>query len=1300
MKKHQFNEKIREFTNQYSLTKTIRMELVPYNDDAKNLIHNYKSGCENGISKGKKFANNYVIVKKILDDYYRSQINENLSVINLNDDKKIENAFDLFVNNKIDKNNKQFENSLKNLRIIIASALKPIKEIKYEKLINLYEENGEKTCELIKFIKQNEKLSEQDKEEYINSVSLFNSFVGYFSGYKENRNNMFSEKAEITAISNRLINENMILYLENCLKLEKIKNNAEDLYHELGDILKEFMLPIHYSMLLTQDKIKKYNKLIGHDAGDKFVKGCNQLINEYRLKYPEKKKNIPFLNQLYNQILFRDIETQNVIEKISTDKELFEIINIYIENTLDDYLRTADNLFYDKTLFSDIYFLPNKFSSLSTILFESENRAYSILKRKLAENNFDISKPVNINDIENNFKIDVYKILKCKYDQIILEIKKNIETIKPILLLEKLDDDKSVPKIDDVNDKGGIGFQQIAIIQNLFNSIIELNRFMQLFALELNGQKVEIENKNLDFYYQYEKICELNKNFTLYLKTKDYLTKKPYSNDKIRLFFDNNSYFLNGFVESKTDTSDHGTQYGGYLFRKRNSFGEYDYFLGCSKNAKLFREHLVSSISEGDKSEFERFYYYQLKTQTIYNNYKNQNGESYEIDKQKLKDAILDATKKCGLPFNYEKEDTPTNYLKKIENENPSLFKLVISNENVIQLQLSIINNLKTVFGKYVSKVPALKDIIDKEYKLLKDFNDDIQIVSSNKIIYYAPVSQKELEELQTQNEDSKKIAKFYLFKIQNKDLKDKSKRTNKTGTDNLHTMYFKALMSENQYTFDIGAGMVFFREQNYTGKKITHDKNKPIKNKTCGYTKKESVFAYEIIKDERYFKDKFFLHLSLSINYTKPSLKISDLNTKVNKFLYKNRNEITIMGIDRGERNLIYLTIIDLKGNIILQKSMNELVYNVKTDRTEFQVHKNYHTMLNNRVKERDLAKKSWGVIDSIKELKEGYLSQVVHEIILLMMRYNSIIVMEDLNPNFKHSRISIDSQIYQKFEKALIDKLGYLVLKRNEIVDGEIIEKGNILNGFQLACPVPAIKDMKNQNGFIFYVWPQYTSKIDPVSGFVSMFDTSEKNIDGYISFFKKFSAIKYNGQDFEFYIDDYQLFFDKKNKMPLNKFVLTSKGTKWINVKTNGKWESIPTEPTKELLKLFENRIDINGDIRAQITENKMSSEFYYNLTLIFKNIVQLRNSKTGDASVDYILSPYLLEDGTTFNSLELKEKVQNGKDVTLPIDADANGAYHIALKGLMALETITEDGKIKISNKNTDWFEFIQKKKYKN
>ena len=103
---------------------------------------------------------------------------------------------------------------------------------------------------------------------------------------------------------------------------------------------------------------------------------------------------------------------------------------------------------------------------------------------------------------------------------------------------------------------------------------------------------------------------------------------------------------------------------------------------------------------------------------------------------------------------------------------------------------------------------------------------------------------------------------------IQNKDLKDKSNRKNKSGIDNLHTLYFKTLMSEHQHTFDIGAGMVFFREKNYRGKKIIHQRNKPIQNKTPNYPKLESLFEYDIVKDKRYFENKFFLHLSMMIRY------------------------------------------------------------------------------------------------------------------------------------------------------------------------------------------------------------------------------------------------------------------------------------------------------------------------------------------------------------------------------------------------------------------------------------------------
>lgn len=1292
-------ENFNDFVGLFSLTKTIRMELVPYNENAKHLVCDIQTDSDNAIERARTFANNYVIVKKILDNYYRQEINNKLLNYNLNVDNKIGKAFDLFLANKTTKETKLFDTILKDLRGQVVNELKSIKEIKYDNLINLHDVNGEKTCLLIELIKKDKSLSESEKEKKINAIKTFDKFAGFFSGYKENRNNMFSDKTEMTAIANRLINENMIFYFENCFKLEKIKNYALDLYNALCEILHDFVCPTNYGKLITQDAIEGYNTLIGHSFADKYSKGCNQIINEYRINHPDLKKHIPFLNRIYNQILFRDKKIENNSNEIITDKELFERIDSYTRYSLSDYLQSVDSLFNDRDLFSEIYFLPNKLNILSQILFEKERNSFSILKKKLAEKNIDSSIPVTLENISLVCSLDVYEILKCKYDQISSAIKTNLEHLKPILLLDKLNDDRSVPKLGAEYDKGGLGFQQIGIIQHFFNSVIELNRFVQLFSLELNGKEVEIENKNFDFYHRYCLINEFKDDFSIYLKVKDYLTRKPYSNDKVRVYFENNSYFLNGFVESRTEKSDHGTQYGGYLFRKLNSSGDYDYFLGCSKNAKLFREHLASSVSENDKSTYERFYYYQLKTQTIYYNYRNEQGETYEIEKQKLKDVILQATKENGRLFEYDDKDTPTNYLNKIERENQSLYKAIIENENVKQLQLSIIKNLKFAFEKYVSKVPALKDILDKDYQFLKDFNDDIQEVSNNKIIYYAPVSQQEWESVLNFTEDSSDKGKFYLFKIQNKDLKDKSNRKNKSGIDNLHTLYFKTLMSEHQHTFDIGAGMVFFREKNYRGKKIIHQRNKPIQNKTPNYSKLESLFEYDIVKDKRYFENKFFLHLSMMINYSKSSLRMADLNTKVNKFIYNNKDSINIMGIDRGERNLIYITIIDQKGNILLQKTMNNLTYMVKNAEADFFVNKDYHKLLSNRVKERDVAKKNWGTIDSIKELKEGYLSQVVHEIVLLMMRYNAIIVMEDLNPNFKRSRINIESQIYQKFEKALTDKLNYLVLKKDEVIDGKKIVKGDVQNGLQLTCPVPAIKDMKNQNGFIFYVWPQYTSQIDPITGFVSLFDTRAKNIEGYLSFFKKFSAIRFNGEDFEFTVDNYQQFCNQKDVMPFNSFVITSRGVRLIKVKKGSRWETITVEPTKQLYQLFENKIDIYGDIRAQITDVNMSSDFYYELMLIFKSIVQLRSSKSGDSSIDYILSPILLDDGTTFDSYQQKILEENGERALLPIDADANGAYHIALKGLMALDTITSDGKIKISNKNSDWFMFIQKKDYK-
>ena len=70
--------------------------------------------------------------------------------------------------------------------------------------------------------------------------------------------------------------------------------------------------------------------------------------------------------------------------------------------------------------------------------------------------------------------------------------------------------------------------------------------------------------------------------------------------------------------------------------------------------------------------------------------------------------------------------------------------------------------------------------------------------------------------------------------------------------------------------------------------------------------------------------------------------------------------------------------------------------------------MYKKVSTNLNfvEREKERDKARKSWKEVGKITDLKEGYLSLVVHEIADMVVKYNAIIAMEDLNYGFKRGR------------------------------------------------------------------------------------------------------------------------------------------------------------------------------------------------------------------------------------------------------------------------------------------------------
>ena len=78
---------------------------------------------------------------------------------------------------------------------------------------------------------------------------------------------------------------------------------------------------------------------------------------------------------------------------------------------------------------------------------------------------------------------------------------------------------------------------------------------------------------------------------------------------------------------------------------------------------------------------------------------------------------------------------------------------------------------------------------------------------------------------------------------------------------------------------------------------------------------------------------------------------------------------------------------VVDVHGNIREQRSFN--IVNGY----------DYQQKLKDREKSRDAARKNWEEIEKIKELKEGYLSMVIHYIAQLVVKYNAVVAMEDLN-------------------------------------------------------------------------------------------------------------------------------------------------------------------------------------------------------------------------------------------------------------------------------------------------------------
>ncbi len=763
----------------------------------------------------------------------------------------------------------------------------------------------------------------------------------------------------------------------------------------------------------------------------------------------------------------------------------------------------------------------------------------------------------------------------------------------------------------------------IETIKLLLDSFLSLYKFKESFC-----KYDDTEDIDLIFYGNLSELDFLNRITGVYNKVRNYITKKPYKLDKIKLNF-NCSTLLDGWdVNKEKDNL-------GVLMVKDGK-----YYLGI--------------MNKSDNKVFMN-----VESQKCADYYKKVNYKLLPGPNKMLPKVFL--SKKGIETFN------PTKKLIDKYNSGTHRKGDYFNKRDMEQL----IDYFKESINRHVDYSNfGFKFTNTEEYNDISEFYREVS--EQGYKITYTDIPCDYIEKLVNEG-------KLFLFQIYNKDFSSYS-----NGRKNLHTLYFEQLFSQQNLKDVVyklnGEAEVFLREKSIEYK-VTHPKNKAVQNKNIDNIKKESIFNYDLIKDKRFTEDQFEFHVPITINFKAYE---GLYNEKVNLEIV-NCKDNYVIGIDRGERNLIYINVVSEKKGLIEQLSLNDIIneYNGNTYRTD------YHSLLDKREKERDDARKSWGTIENIKELKEGYISQVVHKICELVEKYDAIIVMEDLNAGFKNSRVKVEKQVYQKFEKMLIDKLNLYINKKYEAN-----KEGGLLKGYQLTRPYQGDKYMSYQNGFIYYIGPWNTSKIDPTTGFVNLFRLSNyQSVESKQKFISKFDSIKYNRNE-----DIFEFAFDYKNfdygaTDYIGKWTIISYGKRILtfrNKEKNSTWDNVDKYPTLELKELLNDyNIDyITRNLKDEIL--KLNDRVFFDkLFNILKLILQMRNSIT-NSEVDYLISPVKNKNGKQYNSDDSKANCEN-----LPFDADSNGAFNIARKGLMIVDRIKKGVTDKLTIiSNQDWIEYAQ------
>lgn len=1251
-------KELKQFIGIYPVSKTLRFELRPV---GKTLEWIERNGI---LEKDERRANDYPKVKNLIDDFHKVCIHDSLKNVRF-DWQPLKKAIEENRKNNSEDAKKKLEKEQTIMRKQIKAA---IEKFRY------YNELTAPTPQNLLSDVFHEVYGDDDE-----SIKSFDRFSVYFRGFQENRKNIYSSEAISTGVPYRLVHDNFPKFLADIEVYDNIKTICPEIIEQIAAELKPFLggrkidsffRIDSYNDLLTQDSIEFFNQVIGgvSEEGKPKFRGINELTNLYRQQHPElgsKKKALTMI-PLFKQILSDRDTLSDIPQQIESEKQLIETITSF-HTHLTQYERNGEKVNILEELTSligkvgdynpDGIYISSKFlTGISQKIFGH----WSIINERLEKHA--IEKFGNIKGANNKKKIDNYLSKKAFC---LSELPFDEEHDVASLFSE-------LPHTLDSIQKSWIRFQEwcngesrqlfqnnpegTEIVKNLLDFMME---FMHKCSVLLAPEEYDVDK---DFYNEFMPLyAEYSNMVFLYNKVRNFLTKKLIDVKKYKLNFGVPS-LCDGWDLNKESTNKAillfkgGLSYLG-IMNARNILANVDKDnLNCKTYSKMIYKFLPGPNKMLPKVFFSK-----------------KGREMFTPSKMIVDIYESGAFKKNSPDFSKKKLHALIDFYKEAINKHEDWSK----------------------FGFIFSPTESYEDISSF-------FNE---IAKQSYVIRFTNIPDQQVNEWVENGQ-------LYLFQLYNKDYAEGSH-----GRKNLHTLYWENLFSlENLNNLVLklnGQAELFYRPQSIK-KTVTHKVGSKMLNRRdkSGMPIPEAIYhslyqyfngkkqeleltdiekayidkvivknvTHEITKDRRYTKPEFFFHVPITFNTNADGNDY--INEKVQEYI-KDNPDVNIIGIDRGERHLIYLTLINQRGEILKQKTFNTVG------------NYNYQAKLVQREQERDEARKSWQSIGKIKDLKEGFLSAVIHEIAKMMIEHNAIVVLEDLNFGFKRGRFKVERQVYQKFEKMLIDKLNYLSFK-----DCKADEDGGILRGYQLAQQFVSFQRLGKQSGFLFYIPAAYTSKIDPITGFVNHFNFNDiTNTENRRDFFMKMERIEMKDGDIEFEFD-YRKFKTYQTDFK-NVWTVSTYGKKIVMQPNElGHKRMVDFYPTQQIIQVFESKgitLKDGTDIKAllaTIEANITNASFYSTLFYSFQKTLQMRNSNS-ETEEDYILSPVAV-DGKHFCSIDEANKGcdADGNWISkLPVDADANGAYHIALKGLYLLRS-PELKKIETEK----WLQFMVEKPY--